>query len=394
MVILRETNSRDDAAALAKAWEESATFAFLPAKSTVGEDWVRASLAQLPSHLATDHFALLTSGSTGKPKLVIGARQRAEGLARVLHQVQDGDAVQEAILTLPLSYCYAFVNQWLWARVHGRRLVTGEGFGDPGRLREALSKADRAMLCMVGAQLPLLRSNFPDDVFPGVSRLHFAGGPFPQGSLKELYKQFPNAEVFNNYGCAEAMPRLTLRRAEDSEQASNVGRAIPGVRLKLGESGELLFQSEHGALALQDAAGLREIGADEWLPSGDLAEAGAGDSWQLLGRANQVFKRFGEKVALVSLLETVQAGGWQAEAQFYREADAMGEDGYVLLLSPAPADDQVRNILRAFRAKHPRTHWPLRVESVERMPQLANGKIDLTALADLPHKVIHWKNRI
>jgi long-subunit acyl-CoA synthetase (AMP-forming) len=200
--------------------------------------------------------------------------------------------------------------------------------------------------------------------------------------------------VFNNYGCAEAMPRLTLRQAAASDQASNVGTAIDGVELRLGDEGELLFKSEYGAKALQDADGLREIGPGEWLPSGDLAQAEPDGSWRLLGRANEVFKRFGEKVSMARLLETVKGGGWQAEAQFYREQDAMGEEGYVLLLSPAPDEAEMRTILRSFRANYSRTHWPLRVESVEHMPQLPSGKINLTALGDLPGKKIHWRNRI
>lgn len=394
MVILRETTSRTDALALAEAWAAPKSFAFLPAKTSVDEDWVRSCLEALPAQLAEGHFALLTSGSTGQPKLVIGARQRAEELTRVLHGVQESEDVAETILTLPLSYCYAFVNQWLWSRVLGRRLVCTDGFADPGSLRIALARAEDAMLCLVGAQLPLLRSHFQGERFPGVTRLHFAGGPFPQGSLEELGGLFPSARVYNNYGCAEAMPRLTLRSAQDSPQASNVGAPIPGVQLKLGAEGELLFQSAYGALALQDREGLQEIALGSWLPSGDLAELEPDGSWRLLGRANQVFKRFGEKVALSSLLETVQGGGWQAEAQFYREADSMGEEGYVLLLSPAPQEAQMRTILRAFRAKHPRTHWPLRVESVERMPLLPSGKVHLSALPSLDAKVIHWRNRI
>ena len=190
------------------------------------------------------------------------------------------------------------------------------------------------------------------------------------------------------------MPRLTLRRAEESEQPSNVGQPIPGVRLQLGEAGELLFQSDYGAKAFWDQAGLREIAPGDWLPSGDLAEAQEDGSWRLLGRANQVFKRFGEKVALSRLLETVAAGGWTQEAQFYREQDSLGEEGYVLLLSPAPDEAQMRTILRAFRAQYPRTHWPLRVESVQAMPLLPSGKVHLNALADCEGKQIHWRNRI
>ena len=184
MVILRETTSQAAVSALASAWEQPQSFAYLPAKSSVDEGWVRRCLEQLPAHLAEGHFALLTSGSTGQPKLVVGERLRAEALARVLHGVQDSEPLQETILTLPLSYCYAFVNQWLWSRVAGRRLVGTAGFADPAALGQALEAAQEAMLCLVGAQLPLLRTNFGSRRFPGVRPPQRRGGQLVASSTK------------------------------------------------------------------------------------------------------------------------------------------------------------------------------------------------------------------
>jgi acyl-CoA synthetase (AMP-forming)/AMP-acid ligase II len=393
MAILREASARDDATALDEAWSRPETFAFLPRKSAVDDAWVEEALAALPASMGSGHFALLTSGSTGRPKLVVGERERAERLARVLHEVQDGEATSETILTLPLSYCYAFVNQWLWARCLDRRLVATGGFGAPDALHRALGSARDAMLCLVGAQVPLLERHLPDAVYPGVTRIHFAGGPFPQHALGELAARFPDAQVFNNYGCAEAMPRLTIRRAADGDSAADVGRPIPGVELDLGERGEMVFRSPYSAVAFVEEEGSTLLSPEDWIPTGDHAERGEGGTWRLLGRANQVFKRYGEKIALGQLLDTV-ASGWSGQAQFYRERDRMDEEGFVLLLAPSPAEEDVRAILKAFRAKHPRTHWPLRVESAERLPVLPNGKVDLAALGALEGKTVHWRNRI
>ncbi len=391
MTVVREIPG--DPSALDEAWSQERTFAFLPEKTEVAESWVADALAGLPPALATGHFALLTSGSTGHPKLVIGKRARAEALARTLHEVQDSASVQETLLTLPLSYCYAFVNQWLWAREHGRRLVATRGFGDPERLRGALDRAEDAMVCLVGAQLPLFERNFPDAVFPGVTRVHFAGGPFPQAELERLATRFPSATVFNNYGCAEAMPRLTCRRAEEAREATDVGRPLPGIEVRLGEQGELLFRSPFGAVAFFEEGGLRRLEPEAWIPSGDHAECTEAGTWRLLGRANQVFKRYGEKIALARLLDTV-GSAWAGQAHFYKERDRMNEEGFCLLLTPAPAEEDVRAVLKAFRAAHPRTHWPLRVESVDELPVLPNGKTDLAALSSLANKTVHWKNRI
>ena len=392
-VILRESAVDRDIGRLDRAWSEPPTFAFVPDKAQVDDRWIGEALASLPLDLQLGHFALLTSGSTGKPKLVIGERVRSEALARTLHEVQSAEPVAETIVSLPLTYCYAFVNQWLWARVSRRRLVLTRGFSEPDRLRAVLEAADRAMLCLVGAQVPLLRQLLDGLVFPGVIRLHFAGGRFPQEHLDLLAATFPNAEVFNNYGCAEAMPRLTLRRAAESTAARNIGRPLPGVQLRTGAGGRLLFRSPFRAPAFHDDDGLRLIADDEWVETGDFGHAADDGTWALDGRSNEVFKRYGEKVSMPQLLATAHAA-WHGEAACYRERDSEGEDGCVLVLAPEPSQAQVRDLLRAFRGGWPRPHWPLRIEAMAALPKLANRKIDTGSLPAAEDKQVLWRQRI
>src|ERR1051326_8388609 len=123
MNILTDHHVERSPGLLDEAWIQPETLAVYAEKSGVSGSWIAKALAALPSALHRGHFILLTSGSTGQPKLVIGAKERSEKLARLLHQLQDAEIVKEAIVALPLTYCYAFVNQWLWARLFKRRLV-------------------------------------------------------------------------------------------------------------------------------------------------------------------------------------------------------------------------------------------------------------------------------
>jgi len=378
---------------LEEHWNGEETFAYLPEKSPVPRDWVAGALESLPEALRTGCFCLLTSGSTGSPRIVVGSKGRAERLAAVLHQAQQSEPVAETIVTLPLSYCYAFVNQWLWARMSGRRLVMTHGLSRPDALLASLRGAGDAMLCLVGPQVPLLIGMAGEEAFPGVVRIHFAGGRFPQERIPRLRAMFPNARIFNNYGCAEAMPRLTLRPAEAGGEASDIGLPIPGVQLKTGEAGEILFRSEYRGVALVDSEGCRPIPDDEWIASGDLGREDAGGHWHVLGRPGEVFKRYGEKVAIPQVLATVNQH-WTGQSSSYRDRDSAGEDGFALVLCPVPPEETVRSILQALRALHPRTHWPLRIESRDALPLLPNGKVDGGALKDLDGKLLHWRQRI
>jgi acyl-CoA synthetase (AMP-forming)/AMP-acid ligase II len=244
---------------------------------------------------------------------------------------------------------------------------------------------------MVGGHLRLLADHFAGDRFPGVTRLHFAGGPFPHDSLEDLRRTFPSARIFNNYGCAEAMPRLTVRRAEDGTSSRHIGRPLPGVELRSDASSALAFRSPFGAVGWVDGTGFRRIAPDDWVATGDLGIQREDGAFELLGRAGEVFKRYGEKVSLAMLRGTV-LGAWRGDAVFYRERDRAGEDGHVLVLSPHPTAEEVRSVLVALRANHRRPQWPLRIESLPALPLLGNGKPDVRAAAD-GTRPIHWDQR-
>lgn len=391
--IVYENGILADPGLLDRLWADLPTMFFVPDRSGISPRWLERAGRQVPGDQTVRRFGILTSGSTGEPRLILGSRRRTEDLVRVLHDLQDSEPVQETVCALPLSYSYAFVNQWVWSRVFDRKLQLTAGFAEPDRLKGALEKARDAMLCLVGSQVTLIRHYFPDAVFPGIIRLHFAGGRFPQEQLPFLRERFPNAQIYNNYGCAEAMPRLTLRRAEDAPEASQIGFTLPGVEMKADAERRLLFRSPYRAVAFVDDEGFHPVADEDWIPTGDLGEQLPDGSWRLLGRANEVFKRFGEKISLPTLLTTVKSA-WSGDAACYREVDPAGEPGYVLVLSPEPDERELRAVLMAFRKHHTRPHWPLRIESLEFMPLLPNGKPDVLSLKNATSGKLHWRQRI
>jgi acyl-CoA synthetase (AMP-forming)/AMP-acid ligase II len=378
---------------LDSAWEDPATFAFIPDKAGEVRGMIEAALSALPPPYRTGHFALLTSGSTGRPKLVFGSRDRSDLLARVLHKHQQSETVTETVVVLPLTYCYSFVNQFLWARLHNRQLVLTQGLTRPNELKSTLLQAENAMICLVGAQVPLLIEYYDGSAFPGVTRVHFAGGRFPSERLDDLRRLFPTASIFNNYGCAEAMPRLTLRPADAAEETSHVGWPLPGIEINTSPEGELLFRSPYGAVGQADEDGFRLIGPEDWVPTGDLGRQVDDGHVELAARSSEVFKRYGEKVSIPIILDSISLA-WRGQASTYREVDGSGEEGYALVIAPHPSSDEVRNILSTLRSKHARSHWPLRIESIAELPFLPNGKVDLQGLAGQADMRQHWRQRI
>jgi acyl-CoA synthetase (AMP-forming)/AMP-acid ligase II len=391
--VVQASDQRAVAAALARAWESPETFVLLAARTPVTTTELRTLAQALPLEFRDQHVVLLTSGSTGTPKFVVGSRERAVALARTLHAIQDADDVEETVVALPLTYSYAYVNQFVWAQVHGRRLVVTEGLSAPPLFRTALHTARNAMLCLVGAQVPLLLREFQGDRFPGILRLHFAGGRFPDQHLAQLEVMFPAASVYNNYGCAEALPRLTVRRADAHPDGAVVGQPIPGVELRVTPDEHLEFRSDYRAVGLMEAGVFTRVNDADWLRTGDLAVHVGDAGWRLLGRPGEVFKRYGEKVSLPSLL-TVVHSVWAGEASFHVEQVPGREMAHVLTLAPKPEPTDVRRILLSLRDQFPRAHWPIRVDAREMLPRLPNGKIDQRALAETVERTTLWHQRL
>jgi acyl-CoA synthetase (AMP-forming)/AMP-acid ligase II len=127
--------------------------------------------------------------------------------------------------------------------------------------------------------------------------------------------------------------------------------------------------------------------------TGDLGRVADDGHIELLARSSEVFKRYGEKISIPTIMETVTPT-WRGRAASYREIDGTGEEGYVLVLAPHPDERDVRAILLALRSRHPRSHWPLRLESLVDLPLLPNGKVDTQALAGRPDLQQHWRQRI
>ncbi len=209
------------------------------------------------------------------------------------------ESVKSTGILLPVCYSYSLINQLLWAIYYEKNTYINNTLMGPFEPFLYLDRHKTEMVCMVSAQIGLITkidySTMPK--LESVKVVNFAGSPFPYANLDDLKKLFPNAKFVNNYGCTEAMPRLTMREViDDNENRSNVGPAIGDIELKIdGEDkvGPIMFRGSSTAIGKITQAGEFEPFSD-WINSGDHGHLENG-TLHIAGRRDQIVKIQGER---------------------------------------------------------------------------------------------------
>lgn len=385
---LRQDEVRSE---IERCWNDKNTFLILPEKSTYSNDQLKKIVTLIEPQ---GSFGLFTSGTTSSPKLILGKKEKT---AELVYQINDKQGLGEidlTIVTLPASYSYSLVNQYLWAIKFEKSLLTLSGV--QSLVKVCLVESDKnLMLCLVGSQIDFLKMFIEkNQTFENVKVLNFAGGPFPSNQLDFLIKTFPRAKIFNNYGCTEALPRLVINEINDSKDAEYLCGALPGVELRVADDNKLEFRSIYGCHAIVDTSTLevRSFDATNWIPTGDLAEFESNGKLKLLGRDGAIFKRYGEKISLSEISSLID----QLECfkhVFYIEEEN-GISNHVLLLDGIFDKKSLRPLLLKIRENFNRSWWPVRIECVDALPLNANGKVDTRKLKTTSQRKILWSQNV
>lgn len=331
--------------------------------------------ASTPKAPADVWIAMMTSGSTGEPKIIATTAMRLTCGVRAIHRAQKLDDCGSTYAVLPLAYSFAFVNQLMWSVLFGRQLFVSMGMLSPAHLFNAIRETGASMLCFVANQYRELCRVGLDTIAPmkGVQVVNFAGAPFPTELLPQLKELFPAARFYNNYGCTEAMPRISVAEVRDeAASAAKVGVPLEGLEVRVtgGDTGAIQFRGDSAALGtLRDDLTLELF--DEWIESGDSGKISEGNILHVLGRNDQIVKIGGERVSLAEIEQTLiefgagQAIAWQFPDREYASAAVMA------------VDDGSLSKLRSFlRNSLVRAAWPRELYRVTEWPRLANGKTD------------------
>ncbi|MCG5214610.1 AMP-binding protein [Streptosporangium soli] len=260
--------------------------------------WRRTSPAE---HHLHDDLALLmmTSGTTGRPRAVRLSRINVSGNARDIVRALGMDAADRAVTSLPLHYCYGLsvLNSHLSC---GAAVVLTDA--SPTGRRFLRLMAAEGVTAMAGVPLtyralwPVLRREWP----ASLRSLTQAGGALPTAADYARLASARGARFSVMYGQTEATARMSvLDTAAHPDAIGSVGRAIPGGRFRIEDTGEIVYEGPNVMLGYADtredlARGDRLHGV---LRTGDVGTLRDGFLY-LDGRLKRIVKVAGRRINL------------------------------------------------------------------------------------------------
>ncbi|WP_216587245.1 non-ribosomal peptide synthetase, partial [Streptomyces brasiliscabiei] len=382
--------------------DDEATEARLSAQGTADLTDADRTAPLTPRHPA---YVIYTSGSTGRPKGVVITHETLGNLFHSHRETLYSPAIEAAgrrHLRVGHAWSFFFDASWqpqLWLLDgHCVHVLSEEVRRDPELVTEAVLRHRFDFLEVTPsfftqmADSGLLRDGDCPLAVVGV------GGEAVPVALWKRLAELPGTEAFNLYGPTESTVDALVGRVRDSERPL-VGRPVAGTRAYVlddrlqpvppGVSGELYLAG--GGLARgylgSPALTAERFVADPFGPAGsrlyrtgDLARWTADGRIDYLGRADDQVKIRGFRIepAEIEAALTTHPEVGQALVTVHQDGPRKLLVAYVV---PVPDTAPDPALLRAHVASRLPDHMvPAAVVALERFPQLANGKLDRSAL--------------
>jgi acyl-coenzyme A synthetase/AMP-(fatty) acid ligase len=342
-------------------------------------------------------FLLTTSGSTGLPKVVplsFGAIDRfTEWAARQFRIGPDTTVLNYA----PFNFDLCLLDIRTTLRFGGTTVLVEPDRSTNGKyLAELLRTNQVDIVQSVPMLFRLLVDASKNDTFGTVRHLILTGDKVPPRLLGELPTLFPNARLYNIYGCTETNDSFLheINVATDDAAALPIGRPLPGVDavvvaedgstiLHGPATGELLVSTPFQTTGYLGPNGtakfvLLEENPRTYFRSGDLVHRDAYGVFTLVGRNDFQVKVRGTRVNLAEIEHVLLDHVRVLEAAVVGVPDDLaGLRIHAVVRGSYPEPLDVMALREHCRLRLPRAALPAAFRIVDDpLPMTSTGKID------------------
>lgn len=333
---------------------------------------------------------IYSSGTTGTPKgIVMGHRARTH--AYLAYAAAGIDETATSLCSTP-PYANPSIGMTFGTLYGGGRVILMPKFDALEFLK--LAARERAThMFLVPTQLTRLL-NHPDfDRFDlSATRIKLLGAaPLHADTKHETVRRWPGA-LIETYGMTEGGPTAMLRVDEFPDKIGSVGRAPPGVILKIiddaghelppGEIGEIVGRSNFAMLRYhrrpeQSAAIIwRDADGNQYLRSGDLGRLDADGFLYLCGRSKEVIISGGFNIYPADLENVLSTHPAVRDcAVIGIPSERWGEAPLGLVERHTHADTPAQEILAWTNARLGKHQRLAALETLDRLPRSAMGKV-------------------
>lgn len=329
---------------------------------------------------------MLTSGTTGAPKRIPLTRAQLEAsLASALQHNDRADVRTKpplsgtvGLVTLPIVHIGGLWSL-LQSLVAARPIAMLDRFTVPGW--HAVVKQYRPAVAGLppAAMRSVLDSDIPREDLASIRAIN-AGTAAVDPAMVDAFFERYGIPILVVYGATEfsgAVAGWTVKEfhARWAEKKGSVGRAFPGVRLRIvGEDGAVLGVNESGRLQV---ATPQAGHTGDWVTTSDLAHLDTEGFLYIDGRADDVIVRGGFKVSPETVVRALRAHPAVADAAVAPMSDQRLGQIPVAAVELMPGADTDGEALR----EHCRTtltpyEVPARVVVVDALPRGAALKVD------------------
>lgn len=323
-----------------------------------------------------------TSGTTGEPLGVMLSHRNLLCNAGAVAEALGLTATDRGFCVLPFHYIYG-VSVALSHFSCGAGIVVEKQFPYPSLMLDHLGASRSTGFYGVSSHYAILceRTDFYNRVFPHLRYFAQAGDAMPPTLTHKILDVFPEKKLYLMYGQTEAAPRLSvLDPVKTRNKPTSVGRAVPGVEIKISEEGEILARGDTIMVGYwrrpNDSLEALKGG---WLHTGDLGRTDEEGDLYILGRKSALLKVNGQKVNPTEIEALIKS------RPAVREAAVIGlqhpDRGQQLKLFVTADPSETPDVLKSYlKLNLPSFKVPDEIVIVDTLPITGLGKIDKHAL--------------
>jgi len=366
-------------------------------------------LLQIPKEGGpAEAILLFTSGSTGDPKGVVLSHRNIVGNVSQFRELLDAKKDDAILASLPFFHTFGSTVTLWYPLIEGVRIVT---YPNPLEAAKNAALIERHKLTLLLATPTFLRA-YLRKVEPHQLRslrLVITGAEKLPLDLAKSFEERFDQKVFEGYGLTETAPVVSVNlpeprptkpgeQVQPSSRLGSVGKMAPGIaaeirepetnrKISLHDSGMLWLRGPNifeGYLHERERTG--DVLRDGWFKTGDIGRFDEDGFLYIEGRLSRFSKIGGEMVPheaiehkIVDLLgfsgrdeRTIAIVGVQDETK-----------GEALVLLAAADVDLTQLRTKLHEAGVPNLWIPKKIQSVESIPVLASGKLDLKKCKEL-----------